>query len=104
MKKYWQILKNYKISLLISPFLVLITVLCETIQPWFMAKIVDEGVIYRDISVITQIGVYMVGVSIIGLIINIVNIYVSSRTAIGFGAGLRSTLFEKIQQLSFTEI
>lgn len=104
MKKYWQILKKYKVSLLISPFLVLITVLCETIQPWFMAKIVDDGVMYRDLSVITEIGAYMIGVSILGLIVSIVNVYVSSQAAIGFGTDLRSSLFEKIQQLSFTEI
>jgi len=104
MKKYWQILKKYKISLLISPILVLITVLCETIQPWFMARIVDDGVMYRDLSVITEVGAYMVGVSILGLIVSVINVYVSSQAGIGFGTDLRSTLFSKIQQLSFTEI
>ncbi len=104
MKKYWQILKRYKVSLLISPFLVLITVLCETIQPWFMAKIVDNGVMNRDLSVISEVGVYMVGVSILGLIVSVVNVYVSSQAAIGFGTDLRTALFKKIQELSFTEI
>jgi len=104
MKQYWQILKKYKVSLLISPLLILITVLCETIQPWFMAKVVDDGVMNRDLSVITEVGAYMVGISILGLIVSIINVYVSSRAAIGFGTDLRSKLFEKIQQLSFTEI
>ena len=104
MKKYWQILKKYKASLLISPLLILITVLCETIQPWFMAKVVDEGVMTHDLSVITEIGAYMVGISILGLIVSIINVYVSSRASIGFGTDLRSALFDKIQQLSFTEI
>jgi len=104
MKKYWQILRKYKASLLISPLLILITVLCETIQPWFMAKVVDEGVMTRDISVITRIGAYMVGISILGLIVSIINVYVSSKASIGFGTDLRSKLFDKIQQLSFTEI
>lgn len=104
MKQYWEILKNYKASLIISPLLILITVLCETIQPWFMAKIVDEGVMLKDMSVITETGLYMIGVSILGMIVNIVNVYVSSRASIGFGTGLRTKLFEKIQQLSFSEI
>ncbi len=104
MKKYWQILKKYKISLAISPFLVLITSFCETIQPLFMSKIIDNGVIPKDISVITEIGAYMIGVSIIGLIVSIVNVYVSSRTSIGFGTDLRMNLFNKIQELSFAEI
>lgn len=104
MKHYWEILKNYKASLLISPLLILITVLCETIQPWFMAKIVDEGVMQKDMSVITETGLYMIGVSILGLIVSLINVYVSSSASIGFGTGLRTKLFEKIQQLSFSEI
>lgn len=104
MSKYWQILKKYKLNLVISPFLVLIFVLCETIQPLLMARIIDNGVMPRNISVITQIGGYMIGISVIGLIASILNIYVSSRTSIGFGTDLRTQLFNKIQQLSFSDI
>ncbi|GAB6009170.1 ABC transporter ATP-binding protein [Dysgonomonas reticulitermitis] len=104
MKLYWQILKKYKFSLLLSPFLVLIYVSCETIQPWFMAKIIDNGVMPKDMSVITELGVYMIAISVLGLIVSIINTYVSSRAAIGFGTDLRSVLFNKIQQLSFAEI
>lgn len=104
MKKYWQILKKYKGSLLLSPFLVAVYVLCESIQPYFMARVIDYGVMPKDLSVITETGIYMIGISIIGLIVSIVNVYVSSRVSIGFGTDLRSTLFRKIQQLSFTEI
>lgn len=104
MKLYWQILKRYKYSLLLSPVLVLVYVLCETIQPWFMAKIIDNGVMPKDMSVITETGIYMIGISVLGLIVSIINTYVSSRAAIGFGTDLRQLLFNKIQQLSFTEI
>lgn len=104
MKKYWQILKKYKISLIISPFLVLIFVLCETIQPLLMAKIIDNGVMPGDLSVITQIGGYMILISVVGLIASILNIYVSSHTSIGFGTDLRTKLFNEIQQLSFSNI
>ena len=76
MGKYWQILKRYKGGLLISPLLVLITVLCETVQPMFMAEIIDNGVMNRDLSVITHIGTYMILVSIAGLVVNIINVYI----------------------------
>lgn len=104
MKKYWQILKKYKLSLAISPFLVLIFVLCETVQPLLMAKIIDNGVMPRDLTVITHIGGYMILISVAGLIASILNIYVSSRTSIGFGTDLRTQLFNEIQQLSFSDI
>lgn len=104
MGKYWQILKRYKGGLLISPLLVLITVLCETVQPMFMADIIDNGVMPRDLSVITRTGTYMVLVSIAGLLVNIGNVYISSRIGIGFGTDLRKALFDKIQELSFFDI
>lgn len=104
MNKYWNILKKYKISLVICPFLVLITVLCETIQPLLMAEIIDNGVMKRDLSVVTGTGIYMITISVIGLIFSVINVYISSRTSIGFGTDLRENLFDKIQELSFFEI
>ncbi len=104
MKKYWHILKKYKFSLIISPFLVLIFVICETTQPLLMAKIIDNGVMPKDLTVVTQIGLYMILVSIVSLVASIINIYVSSKAAIGFGTDLRTMLFNKIQQLSFSDI
>lgn len=104
MKRYWNILKKYRSSLLISPILVLISVLCETIQPYFMSRIVDEGVILKDMSVVTQIGIIMVLVSVVGLVFSVTNIYVSSKASIGFGTDLRSSLFNKIQTFAFPDI
>ncbi|MDF9830365.1 ABC transporter ATP-binding protein [Parabacteroides sp. PF5-6] len=104
MKKYWKILKKYRASLWLSPFLVFIGVVGETIQPYFMARIVDDGVMQNDLSVITRTGILMIAVSILGLTASVINIYVSSRTSIGFGTDLRSSLFRKIQQLAFPDI
>ena len=103
MKKYWQILKKYKISLLACPLLVLVSVMCETVQPMYMADIIDNGVMQRDLSVITAVGGKMILISIVGLIFSIANVYVSSHASIGFGTDLTG-LFGKIQQLSFFDI
>ena len=104
MKKYWSILKKYKRSLIISPFLVLIFVICESVQPMLMADIIDNGVLAKDISLIMKVGGYMVSTSIIGLLASLVNVYISSKASIGFGTDLRTDLFHKIQELSFSDI
>ena len=67
MRRYWHILRKYKISLALCPILVLITVWCETIQPMYMAEIVDQGVMKRDLSLIAEKGVYMILISLSGL-------------------------------------
>lgn len=104
MKEYVYILKRYKGSVAICPLLVLITVVCETVQPTLMADIIDNGVMKRDLSVVTHTGAYMIGISLVGLFFSIVNVWVSSRVSIGFGTDLRTCLFNKIQQLSFYDM
>ena len=69
-----------------------------------MSEVIDLGVMKQDLSVVLHLGGYMIGVSVVGLIANIVNVYISSRVSIGFGTDLRSKLFEKIQGLSFSDI
>lgn len=104
MYRYWQILRRYRISLAVCPVLVLVTVWSETVQPMYMADIIDQGVMKRDLALITEKGTYMVLISLLGLLFSVMNVWVASRTSIGFGTDLRTVLFGKIQQLSFFDL
>lgn len=104
MKGYWKILKSHKKYLRISPFLVFVFVVCETIQPYLMARIIDYGVMLKDLSVVTSLGISMIAISFVGLLANISNVYISSQVSIRFGTDLRAELFKKIQQFSFSDI
>jgi ATP-binding cassette subfamily B protein len=70
----------------------------------FMAEIIDDGVMQRNLSVVSETGLHMVLISLVGLFFSVANIYISSKTSIGFGTDLRTALFDKIQQLSFNDI
>lgn len=104
MRTYWQILRRYKISLAVCPLLVLVTVWCETVQPMYMAEIIDRGVMQRDLALIAEKGTLMVLISLLGLAFSVLNVWVASRTSIGFGTDLRRALFGKIQRLSFFDL
>lgn len=104
MKQYWEIAKKYRSSMLLSPVLVLVSVMCETVQPLFMAQIIDEGIMPSDLSVVSHVGVQMLLVSLVGLGVSMLNAFISSRASVGFGTDLRSSLFSKIQELSFADI
>ena len=104
MRKYWNILCKYKASLAVCPLLVLVTVWSETIQPMYMADIIDQGVMKRDLALIAEKGTYMVLISLLGLAFSVVNVWIASRTSIGFGTDLRTALFGKIQRLSFFDL
>ena len=104
MYRYWHILRKYRGSLAVCPLLVLVTVWCETVQPMYMAEIIDQGVMKRDLSLIAEKGTYMILISLLGLAFSVANVWVASRASIGFGTDLRTALFGKIQQLSFFDL
>lgn len=104
MKIYWSILKKYWKYLIGSPLLILLFVLCETVQPYLMAKIIDQGVMPKDLQVITSVGLSMIGISLVGLVANLLNVYLSSCVSIRFSTDLRAKLFSKIQEFSFEDI
>ncbi len=104
MKNYLPILKKYRLSFIVSPVLVLIAVFSETVQPYYMSRIVDQGIMQNDLTLIYRTGLQMVLLAVAGLVVSIANVFVSTRTSIGFGTDLRSRLFRKIEELSFSDI
>jgi len=88
----------------LAPALVIIDVICEIVQPKLMSKIVDFGVMHKDLHYILQTGAIMVFLSIVAIAANIGNIYYSSIASVGFAAELRKGLFNKIQEFSFSNL
>ncbi len=104
MKIYWEILKQYKKYLILSPILVIGFVFCETAQPTLMAYIVDEGVMKKDLSTVMHLGLIMVALSLVAIALSISNLYCASKTGVGFSTGLRKKMFHTIQTFSFADI
>lgn len=95
--KYW---KPFSIAVL---FLTLEAV-CDLLQPTIMAKIVDVGVVNRDLDYVLKMGSVMLGVTIFGALAASTRSIVASITSQNFGSELRYDLFRKIQHLSFKNI
>lgn len=103
MQLYKNIIKKQKSRLIWSPILVFIFVVCETTQPYFMSRIIDEGIMLNNWQITIHIGISMILISIISLLANLANIYLSSKVAVQFGTDLRNLLFKHIQQFSLKE-
>ncbi len=104
MRTYWEILKEYRKYLIISPILVIGYVFCDTAQPTLMAYIVDEGVMKKDLNTVINIGLIMIGFSVIAIAFSLSNLYCASKTSVGFSTGLLKKMFHRIQQFSFADI
>ncbi|MDR2413577.1 MAG: ABC transporter ATP-binding protein/permease [Odoribacteraceae bacterium] len=104
MNIYWKILGKYKRDLMVGPLLVLAGVVCETVQPRLMAEIIDDGIMSRDLGVVSRVGWQMILLSIAGLVASIVNISLSARVSTRAGADLRRELFGAISRLSLAAV
>ncbi len=95
---------GYRRDILVVPIFVLIDVACELSMPLLMSRIVDVGIVNRDIRYIATIGGAMVLLALTAIAFGAGMMHFSTRGSMGFGANLRDALFAKIQAFSFKNI
>lgn len=83
-------------------FFMLTELVVELWHPMIMAKIIDEGVLKKDLSVVLTWGGVMVGMSLIAFTAGLLNSFYAAHTGQSFGYDVRRRLFEKIQAFSFS--
>lgn len=104
MRKLLPFLKGYKKESVIGPLFKLLEATFELIVPLIMAQIIDEGIRNRNVPYIWKLGAVLVVLGILGLSCSLIAQYFAAKAAVGFGTGLRHSLFSHIQQLSYAEI
>ncbi|MFD3448239.1 ABC transporter ATP-binding protein [Microbacteriaceae bacterium 4G12] len=95
-------LKPYRLQMIIALFLMFVELAVELVQPLLIAKIIDNGIVKRDLSAVMQWGGIMIGISVIAFIAGIINSFYASHASQSFGYDVRKSVFEKIQSFSFT--
>ena len=79
-------------------------VLMETLIPFLMASIIDNGVDKGNLKHIYIIGALMIVASILGLFSGFMGGIYGAKASCGFAKNLRKAMFEKIQSFSFANI
>lgn len=100
MMKVLAYIKPYKWPAIIALILMLLELSVELVQPLIMAKIIDDGILAENLTVIWTYGIILVALSIFTLIAGVTNSYFSAHVAHSFIYDLRIAVFNKIQ--SFT--
>ncbi|MGE6377645.1 ABC transporter ATP-binding protein [Peribacillus muralis] len=104
MKKLSSFLKPYRLLIILALFLMIVELGVELLQPLFIAKIIDDGILQKDLSVVIKWGGIMVGLSIFSFLGGIVNSFTASHVSQSFGHDVRKSLFSKIQAFSFANL
>ena len=73
----------------------------DLIIPRLVQRTIDEGVARRNIAVVLNTSLIMIGASVVDTLLAIGNTLLAVQVAYRFGTDVRSALFRKIQTLSF---
>lgn len=99
----WRYTMRYK-KLLFADFICVFGfILIELGLPTILARMIDKGIIPRDMDYIYQQGIWMVVITIIGVAMNILLGYFGARITTNIVRDIRYDLFEKIQTFSHSE-
>ncbi len=104
MKKLFVFLKPYWPFIGLALFFLFVELGVELVQPLLMAKIIDEGILQKDLSVVVFWGCVMMGLSVFSFLGGIVNSFTASHVSQSFGYDVRKSLFEKVQAFSFSNL
>lgn len=104
MKRIWEYMKPYRALAFLAPVLMLLEVSAELAMPKLMTYMLNRGVGMGNTALITKIGLWMLIISIIGILGGIGCLICSSIVSQKTGTDLRRAAFQKIQEFSFHNI
>ncbi|MBL1227654.1 ABC transporter ATP-binding protein [Enterococcus sp. BWB1-3] len=95
--------KKYKKETIIALFTVIIMVMSALWQPKLLQQVL-EAIIKEDDNQMKSLGMYLIGIAVLGLIAGVFNTIFSAKVAQGVSADIREAAFRKIQTFSFANI
>ena len=97
-------IKEFKKDSILTPVFMILEVIMETIIPFMMASIIDDGVEAGNLNHIFLMGSLMVITALISLWTGVMGGKYGARASTGFARNLRKAMFENIQTFSFSNI
>lgn len=103
MRSLAKYLKPYTIGIVAILILTYIQVMTTLKLPDYMAKIINNGIVAQNNSVIWSNGGWMLGIALLGAACTVGLGYLSAKVATGFSRDLREKVFSKVESFSMRE-
>ncbi len=103
-KELFSRVREYKKKALITPVFMVLEVLMEVLIPAIMALIIDVGIASMDLRMILILSSLLVVSALLSLTFGVLGARFGSVAASGFATNLRHDLYDKVQELSFSDI
>lgn len=104
MKMLMGYIKKHKLFMIIGPFFKMLESILELFNPIIVAKIIDEGVVAADFSIILKFGILLVVTNIVGFGFSIAGQKCASLTSTKISASMRADVFKTISTYSHAEL
>ena len=104
MKRLGVYLKPYTLQSILGPLFKLLEALLELFVPLVVADIIDTGIASGDSGYLLRRCLLLIGLGLLGLASSVTAQYFAAKAAIGFTAGVRHAVFQKVQSLSYAEL
>jgi ATP-binding cassette subfamily B multidrug efflux pump len=100
-RKVLPFLAPYRVAAIVSIVLMLVELMVELLQPLIMARIIDNGIMMENLSVVIVWGSVLIVFTIASLTAGIVTSFYSSHVSQGYAFDVRARLYEKVQSFTF---
>ncbi len=104
MKRVFKHFKGYGKKALTAPLFKLIEAAFDLTVPLVIASIIDNGILKDNSTHIYKMCAILALLALSGLAFSISAQYFSAKVAVGFATRLRHSIFNKVQNLSYTEL
>lgn len=100
MRTVFSYTRPYRLVMIIAIALMFIELSVELIQPLFIAKIIDDGIMTGDLQVVLIWGGGMMALAFTAFFSGVINSYFAAHAAQSFAFDLRQALFRQVQKFS----
>jgi len=104
LKQLAKCIREYKLTSILAPISITMEVVMETIIPFIMAKLIDNGINKGDMSYVGWCCVILVGCCILSMTFGSLSARWAAVASAGFAKNVRHDMYHKIQEYSFKSI
>jgi ATP-binding cassette subfamily B multidrug efflux pump len=97
-------LREFKLSSILAPVLVIGEVAMEVLIPFIMAMLIDQGITAGKLDVVVRDGILLLVLSVVSLAFGCISGQQAAVASTGFAQNLRKDMFYRVQTFSFSNI
>ena len=101
LSRLFRFMHPYRLRAVFALLLLLAMVVADLAIPYLTQRVIDHGIVQKNLTVVLTTALAMVGASILSMAFALINNYISVNVAMGVSADLRSALMRRVQSFSF---